>query len=199
MGGLNMDNAKIGQLIYKLRKEKHLTQLQLANQMNISDKTISKWERGLGCPDISLLAELSKIFDVDLEKLLSGELGANEVLGGNMKKMNFYICPECGNVITSMTDTNISCCGKKLKAVQPKKAEQDEKLSVEIIENEYYITSEHPMKKDHYIAFVALLTGDTLVMKKQYPEWNLQTRLPHFAHGKLLWYCTEHGLFYQLI
>lgn len=194
-----MDNAKIGQLIYKLRKEKHLTQLQLANQMNISDKTISKWERGLGCPDISLLAELSKIFDVDLEKLLSGELGANEVLGGNMKKMNFYICPECGNVITSMTDTNISCCGKKLKAVQPKKAEQDEKLSVEIIENEYYITSEHPMKKDHYIAFVALLTGDTLVMKKQYPEWNLQTRLPRSAHGKLLWYCTEHGLFYQLI
>ena len=42
-----MDNFKIGQLIYRLRSEKHLTQLQLANQMNISDKAISKWERGV--------------------------------------------------------------------------------------------------------------------------------------------------------
>lgn len=50
-----MDHVKIGQLIYRLRKEKHLTQLQLANQMNISDKTISKWKRGLGCPELSLL------------------------------------------------------------------------------------------------------------------------------------------------
>ena len=81
-----MDNIKIGQLIYRLRKERHLTQLQLANQMNISDKAISKWERGLGCPDISLLPDLSKIFDVDLEKLLSGELNINEVSRGNMEK-----------------------------------------------------------------------------------------------------------------
>ena len=132
-----MDNVKIGQLIYKLRKEKHLTQLQLADQMGISDKAISKWERGLGCPDVSLLPDLSKIFNVDLEKLLSGELDTNEVLGGDMKKMTFYICPTCGNMITSMTDTAVSCCGKKLSAIQPQKATEDEKLSVEIIEDDY--------------------------------------------------------------
>lgn len=85
-----MDNVKIGQLIYRLRKEKHLTQLQLANQMNISDKAISKWERGSGCPDVSLLPDLSEIFNADLEKLLSGELDINEASGGDMKKMNFY-------------------------------------------------------------------------------------------------------------
>ena len=110
-----MDNIKIGNLIYKLRKEKQLTQLQLAEQMNISDKTVSKWERGLGCPDISLLSDLSKIFNIDLENLLSGELDANNILGGNMKKTNFYICPNCENIITSTTDASISCCGKKLK------------------------------------------------------------------------------------
>ena len=66
-----MDNVKIGKLIYQLRKENRMTQLQLANQMNISDKAVSKWERGLGCPELSLLPELSKIFNVDLEKLLS--------------------------------------------------------------------------------------------------------------------------------
>lgn len=192
-----MDNVKIGRLIYKLRKEKHLTQLQLADQMGISDKAISKWEQGLGCPDVSLLPDLSKIFHVDLEKLLSGKLDTNEVSGGDMKKMNFYICPTCGNMITSMTDTTVSCCGKKLSAIQPQKATEDEKLSVEIIEDDFFITSEHPMTREHYIAFVALLAGDSIMLRKQYSEWGLQVRIPIFAHGRLLWYCTQHGLFYQ--
>lgn len=86
-----MNNIKIGNLIYTLRKEKQLTQLQLAERMNISDKTVSKWERGLGCPDISLLPDLSKILEVNLEELLSGKLDINSITGGNMKKTKFYI------------------------------------------------------------------------------------------------------------
>ncbi len=194
-----MDNSKIGQLIHKLRTGNHLTQLELANQINVSDKAVSKWERGLGCPDVSLLPDLSRILNVDLESLLSGELDTNEALGGNMKKLSFYICTVCGNVITAMTDTAVSCCGKKLKAIQPQKANDNERLSVEVVENDYFITSEHPMTKEHYIAFVALLTGDSFMLRKQYPEWDLQVRIPSFAHGRLLWYCTEHGLFYQLV
>lgn len=194
-----MDQTKIGNLIYKLRKERKLTQLQLAEKMHISDKTISKWERGVGCPDVALLTELSHIFGVDLEKLLAGDLEEKDVTGGNMKKTAFYICPNCGNVITAMVDTGVSCCGKKLQAVQPKKATEDEKLSVEIIENDYFISSDHEMSREHYISFVALLTGDTVMLRKQYPEWNLQLRIPAFAHGKLIWYCTQHGLFYQYI
>ena len=194
-----MDNGKIGELIHRLRRERGLTQLQLAEKLHISDKTVSKWERGLGCPDVSLLTDLSGVFGVDLEKLLSGQLDANEERGGNMKKLNFYVCPECGNVITAMTDAGISCCGKKLKALEPVKASEEEKLSVEVIENDYYISSNHPMVKEHYISFVALLTGDSLTLKKQYPEWDLQVRIPGRTHGKLIWYCTDHGLFYQLV
>lgn len=194
-----MDNVKIGKLICKLRKEKNMTQLELAKQMNISDKTVSKWERGLGCPEVSLLPDLSKIFNVDLEKLLSGELDINNLLGGNMKKMHFYICPNCKNVITAMTDTNISCCGKKLHHLQPQQAVGNERLSVKEIENDFYITSNHPMERDHYISFVALLTGDSIMLKKQYPEWELQIRIPIFAHGSLFWYCQKHGLFYMEI
>ena len=119
-----MNNVKIGRLIYQLRKEKNLTQLQLASRMNVSDKAVSKWERGLGCPDISLLSELSGIFEVDLEKLLSGGLDEKELLGGNMKKLNFYVCPVCGNVITAMADTGISCCGKKLRPLEAQKASE---------------------------------------------------------------------------
>ncbi|MCI8665695.1 MAG: helix-turn-helix domain-containing protein [Dorea sp.] len=194
-----MDNVKIGQLIYRLRKEKRLTQLQLAEQLGVSDKAVSKWERGMGCPEVSLLPDLSNIFHVDLEKLLSGEMNENETLGGNMKKMNFYICPTCGNMVTAMTDTTVSCCGKKLSAQQPIKAGEDEKLKVEIIDDNYFITSEHPMTREHHITFIALLTGDSIMLRKQYPEWDLQVRIPTFAHGKLLWYCTKHGLFYQYV
>ena len=198
-GKKSMDNVKIGNLINKLRKEKGMTQLQLAERLHISDKTVSKWERGQGCPDVSLLTDLSRVFGVDLEKLLSGQLDTNEETGGNMKKLNFYVCPECGNVITAMTDVGISCCGKKLQPLEAVKAQEGEKLSVENIENDYYISSDHPMLKEHYISFVALLTGGTLTLKKQYPEWDLQVRIPGRTHGKLLWYCTEHGLFYQFV
>lgn len=192
-----MDTTKIGELICTLRKEKGLTQVQLAERLNVSDKAVSKWERGLGCPDVSLLARLSQVFAVDLEKLLAGELDPNSQAAGNLKNLHFYVCPTCGNLVTALVDTPVSCCGKKLTALTAQKAGPEEKLSVGIIENDYFISSDHEMSKDHYISFVAFLTGDTVLLRKQYPEWNLQTRLPVFAHGRLLWYCTRHGLFYQ--
>lgn len=194
-----MDCAKIGKLIYSLRKEQHLTQQQLAARMNISDKAVSKWERGLGCPDVSLLPELSRIFDVNLEELLSGELNANDLVGGNMKKLKFYVCPNCGNLLTATADATVSCCGKILQPQVPCEAGEADRLSVEIIENDYFISSDHEMTREHYIAFVALLTGDSIMLRKQYPEWNLQTRIPCFAHGIFVWYCNRHGLFYQTV
>ena len=93
-----MDYQKIGVLIYELRKEKNMTQKQVAQLMNISDKTISKWERGLGCPDVSLLPELATIFGVSVDHLLAGELKINEQIGGNMRNLKFYECPQCGNL-----------------------------------------------------------------------------------------------------
>lgn len=114
-----------------------------------------------------------------------------------MKKLKFYICPTCGNVITATEYAVVNCCGMKLEESQAKKAEPEEKLSVELIENEYYVTSEHPMVKEHYIDFVAFVNGDMLILRKQYPEWDLSTRIPRLAYGKLIWHCTNHGLFYQ--
>lgn len=73
-----MDNTSVGKLIFALRKELGMTQLQLAEQMHISDKTVSKWERGLGCPDVSLLPELSRLLGVDLASLLAGSLNEKD-------------------------------------------------------------------------------------------------------------------------
>ncbi len=176
-----------------------MTQKQLAEQLFISDKTVSKWERGGGFPDLALLPDIAQVLDVRLEDLLRGEIDTNDRTGGTMKNLKFYVCPQCGNLVTATEDAQIFCCGKPLEALEPVKAEADDKLNVELIENEYFVSSAHEMSKEHYIMFVALLTGDSIVLRRQYPEWDLQTRLPRLAHGRLIWYCSNHGLFYQLI
>lgn len=67
-----MDTEKTGKLISKLRKEKNLTQKQLADILGVSPKTISKWECGSGLPDISIIKKISKEFNITLEELLEG-------------------------------------------------------------------------------------------------------------------------------
>ncbi len=192
-----MDHSKTGELIRENRVKQGLTQRQLAEKLMLSDKTVSKWERGMGCPDVGILVKLSEILGVDLKALMEGQVKGNEPTGGNMKKLKFYMCPNCGNLLTSMVEAAVSCCGKTLAPLEARKADEAHGLNVEVIENEFFVTSGHEMTKEHYISFLALVTGDTLVLKKQYPEWGLDTRLPMLRYGTLYWYCTEHGLFYQ--
>lgn len=190
-----MDCEKIGLAIKNLRKEKGMTQLQLADRLNISDKAVSKWERGAGCPDVSLLTELSSLFGVELESLLNGDIRGRAAVAGNMKKLKFYACPTCGNILTAEGEAAIYCCGKKLIPLTGRK--DREQLTMEHMENDWFISGEHPVEKDHYIAFVGILTGDGFMMKRLYPEWNIQARLPWAAHGRLVWYCIKDGLFYR--
>ncbi len=68
-----MDKEKTGQLITTLRKEKGLTQKQLADALNVTDKAVSKWERGLSFPDISMLEPISELLDISITELLAGE------------------------------------------------------------------------------------------------------------------------------
>ncbi len=128
-----MNCESVGKIILHLRKEKGMTQKQLADAMNISDKAISKWERGLGCPDVSLLRELSEILNVNIEKLLNGNLEQNNLDGGNMKRMKFYVCPSCGNMLTSTGKSEISCCGRKLNELEAKKADESHGINIELI------------------------------------------------------------------
>lgn len=69
-----MDQIKIGKFIAERRKTKNLTQLQLAEKLNITDRAISKWETGKGMPDSSIMMELCKELDISVNELLSGEL-----------------------------------------------------------------------------------------------------------------------------
>lgn len=72
-----MDNQKIGKAIAFLRKQKGMTQQQLADILKISDKAVSKWERGLSCPDVSILNQLAVILESDVSSLLDGKIGPN--------------------------------------------------------------------------------------------------------------------------
>lgn len=194
-----MDCKNVGNLIRQLRQEKELTQKQLAGQLNLSDKTISKWERGAGLPDVSLLPELSKILKVPMEAFLSGKLSVNDFVGGNMKNTKYYVCPTCGNITFCTGNAQVSCCGRKLEALVPQRASDAQKLTAEQVENDWYVESGHPMRKDNYISFVAFATGDQIQVVKQYAEWNLQARFQRRGHGTLLWYSNQEGLLYQLL
>ena len=68
-----MDQVKIGKFIAECRKEKNLTQAQLAEKLNITDKAISKWERGVAMPDSSIMLDLCDILGISVNELLNGE------------------------------------------------------------------------------------------------------------------------------
>ncbi|HWP51266.1 MAG TPA: helix-turn-helix domain-containing protein [Clostridia bacterium] len=190
-----MDCSKVGGLIVNLRKEKGLTQKQIADAMNISDKTISKWERGLGCPDVSLLGELSVILGVNIERILTGDIGENPTDRGNMKRLKFYVCPNCGGVINSTCAADISCCGRRLEPLLPQRADSGHAPKLEIIDNQYFVTFDHDMSKAHYISFVAYLSSNRLTLVRLYPEQEAQLNLPLAFDSKLYFYCNKHGLF----
>lgn len=189
-----MDSQKTGRLIAALRREKGLTQKQLAESMHLSDRTVSKWERGAGCPDLSLLPKLSGLLGVAIEQLLSGELGEREADKGDMKRVQFYVCPSCGNLLLGTGTAEISCCGRKLEPLQAKPADEMHRLAIEEVEDELFVTSLHPMEKAHYLSFIALVTCDRVVLVRLYPEQSIQVRLPRLRGGKLYACCNEGGL-----
>lgn len=194
-----MDIERIGGLIRSLRREKGLTQRELAQAVGVGDKAVSKWETGSGCPDVSLLPALSDTLGVDMASLLSGGLTKNDERSGNMKKLRFYVCPDCGNIVTSTGEAAVYCCGRPLAALTANKPDEAHDLTVESVEDEWFVSSAHPMEREHFISFAALVLSDRVEIVRCYPEWDLQARFFKRGHGMLCWYCTEHGLFRKLI
>ena len=188
-----------GNLIRSLREQQGITQKQLADQLSISDKTVSKWETGRGLPDISILPELAQALHVSLTELLSGNIARNGNLSGNLRRMGFYVCPVCGNVIHSTGNALVSCCGIVLPALEAEEADEEHPITVEPVEDEHFITVHHPMTKEHFISFAAFVTCDRLQLVKLYPEGEAQTRMQLRGRGFLYYYCNRHGLFRKRI
>ena len=195
-----MDQEKVGRIIRTFRKDKGMTQLELSELLGVTDRAVSKWERGLGCPDVSFLPKLSEIFSIDIRSILEGEMEENAMRSGNMKKTKFYVCPICGNVILAEGNANVVCCGIRLEEKEEKKSSDSQELKTERTDStELYVSSDHCMTKEDYISFICYATSDSILLRKLYPEWGISFNFPCLGHGKILWYSEKEGLKYRLI
>ncbi|GAA3644495.1 helix-turn-helix domain-containing protein [Asaccharospora irregularis] len=191
-----MDCIKIGKLIASLRKEKKMTQKDLANKLGVLNKTVSKWECGMGCPDLSYWSDLSSILGVDIVQMMEGEITSNKIDSGNINKIHFYVCSDCGNILLSTGSASIFCCGRKLEYLTPAITPEEFDITEVEMDADYYITFNHMMEKEHYISFVAYMKNDKVLLNRLYPEQSPCFRIPlNRGHGgKLYLYCIKHGL-----
>ncbi len=195
-----MNTYVTGSTIRQLRESKNLTQAELAHTLSVSAKTISKWETAKGLPDISLLEPLAAALGVSVLELMQGAPVINRNRAANLLRSKLYVCPVCGNVLHATGQAVVSCCGVALPAqdiADAENADEHHQLTVERVEDELFVTVHHPMTKEHFISFIAYLTGDKFQLVKLYPEGNASCRFPLRGKGVLYFYCNRHGLMKQ--
>lgn len=190
-----MDNYVTGITIRNLREQKELTQEELAARIHVSAKAVSKWETGKGFPDISLLEPLARALDISVIELLSGEDIRNRNRAFNMLKSVWYVCPACGNVVCATGEAVISCCGIVLPPLEAEAADEDHPFRVESVEDELYVSSEHPMTKEHHISFLAAVSDQGAQFVKLYPEGGAEAWFKRSRVRRLYACCNRHGLF----
>ena len=195
----DMNTYITGATIKSIREAKGITQTQLAEMIGVTGKAVSKWETGKGLPDISLLQPLAAALDTSVMALMTGEQITNRNRSANMLRTKFYACPVCGNILHAMGDVLVSCCGITLPALEAEPFDDDHALRIEKVEDEHFVSVRHDMTKQHYISFLAFVTGDRMQFVKLYPEGNAETRLHLRGRGFLYGYCNRHGLMKQKI
>ena len=171
-----------------------MTQTELAQVLGVTSKAVSKWETGKGLPDISLLLPLAAALDTSVIELINGEQVVNKNRSCNMLRTKFYVCPVCGNIVNALGDTLISCCGITLPALEAEEFDDVHELSIEEVEDEFFVSVKHDMTKEHYISFLAFVSCDRMQFVKLYPEENAETRLSFRGGGFLYAFCNRHGL-----
>jgi len=194
-----MNSYVTGTIIRELREKNRLTQADLADRLMVSNKTISKWENGKGLPDISLLEPLAEALGVSVLELMAGTAVINSNKAANFIKSKWYVCPICGNIISTMGEAVISCCGITLPMLEVEEADENHQIEVERVDGEYVVSLQHEMTKQHSIGFIAYCTGDESQCHKLYPEMEAQARFTIKGHGMIYAYCNHHGLYSKRI
>ncbi len=190
-----IDQREPGHMIKELREKKGMTQLELASLLNLSDRTISKWETGRGYPDITFIERIAALFSLSLAELLSGAGVNNSNVSGNMLKASFYVCPVCGNTIISTGEGSFSCHGITLEKPGKNAVDDEHSVSVEVVEDEYFISISHPMTKECHISFIAALSSDRVQMVKLYPEGSAEERVKMNGVREIVFFSNTDGLY----
>ena len=166
-----MNAEKTGNLIRSLRIKKGLTQKELAQMICVTDKAVCKWEKGRGCPNITLISQLSKVLEVDIQSILQGYLDKNKKIGENMNHLKFCKCPTCGNLVTSIKSVELSCCGNKLSPVSAQtRSDPEYQPVIQEFDGQYSIKFNHPMTKSNYISQVIVVRYDQIMTVNLYAE-----------------------------
>ena len=190
-----MDQYVTGVTIKRLREQRKMTQADLANRIAVSDKAVSKWETGKGYPDITLLEPLAQALGVSIAELISGNTIVNTNVSANISHCKFYVCPVCGNVITSTGEASICCHGVELMPLEAEQPDEQHAIITERVEDELFVYIEHPMSKRHFISFLAATSPNRVQLVKTYPESNAEARFKLDQISSLLAYCNKDGLF----
>ena len=190
-----MNQYITGAIIKELREKRNLTQVELADSLCVSSKTISKWETGKGYPDILLLESIAKVFNISISELINGNTVSNTNIAANMIRSKFYVCPICGNMIHSVGEVVIHCHGVQLMPCIEEKVDEKHYIYIEKIEDELYVKIEHDMSKQHYISFMAALGMENIQAIKLYPESNAEGRFKLRGVRKIIFYCNKDGMF----
>ena len=190
-----MDRYITGATIRRLREERKLKQEELADRIFVSSKTVSKWETGQGLPDITLLEPLAKALGISVLELFSGDEVRNRNRSADILKTQFYVCPVCGNVIRADGQAVISCCGVTLPPLTAEEPDEAHAIRTQRAEDEYYVTAEHPMTREHYISFLAAVSDNAVQFVKLYPQGGAEARFKIGRVKYLYAYCNRHGLF----
>ena len=191
-----MNQYITGTTIKELREQRKMTQLQLAELLGVTDKTVSKWETGKGYPDITLLEPIADAFRISVTELISGNQVRNTNVSANMLRSGFCICPVCGNVIHAMGEAVIHCHGIRLIPEEADHADEKHRIEINCVEDEYFVRIDHEMTKTHYISFIAAVSSNRCQMVKLYPEGNAEVRFRRSCVQKICFYCNRDGLFY---
>ena len=142
---------------------------------------------------------LAKSLGVSVMELMNGEQIVNRNTSCNVLRSKFFVCPICGNLLTSMGDAVISCCGITLPPLEAEETDEEHRICVEQVEDEQFLSVRHPMTKEHFISFLAYASADRFQLVKLYPEGNAETRFRLQGRGVLYAFCNRHGLFRRRI
>lgn len=190
-----MDKYVTGTMIKDLREKQNITQAELADVLCVSPKTVSKWETGRGYPDITLLEQLASALKVSVQELLSGQTISNKNTSSNVLRSKLYVCPICGNVIFAMGESAVCCHGITLPPLDAELPDDDHNIKTETIEDELFVTMNHPMTKEHHVSFLLAMTDCGIILQKLYPESDCAARFKKSRVKFIFAYCNKHGLF----
>ena len=107
----------------------------------------------------------------------------------------FYVCPVCGNLLYATGSTELCCHGHHLEPLTPRDARERFALSVTTVEDELYVSVDHPMTKEDHIAYMAALSADRVQLVHLYPEGPAEARFKKSLVRAIVLYSTTEGLF----